>query len=82
MELSNAYDQVLRTLKGKNDEVEYRKVQIKEQMEQLIRQMKRLKQNSDEVEALIYQMLQQTLAMLKQKYEENANILKNDFSEL
>lgn len=44
--------------------------------------MKQLKQNSDDIEVLIYQILQQTLDMLKQKYEINANILKNDFSEL
>ena len=44
--------------------------------------MKKLKQNSDEVEERLYQLLTDTLALLKSKFEEKSNILKNDFSEL
>ena len=44
--------------------------------------MRQLKVNSDEVEERLYALLTETLALLKVKFEEKSNILKNDFSEL
>ncbi|CDW76335.1 b-box zinc finger family protein [Stylonychia lemnae] len=82
MELSTAYDQALRSLKRRNDEVEMKQYLIREQMQQVIEQMKRLKSNSDDVEERLYALLTETLQLLKIKFEEKSNILKNDFSEL
>lgn len=82
MELSIAYEQSLRLLKRKNEEVEKKQYLIKDQMQQVIDQMKKLKQNSDDVEERLYALLTETLALLKIKFEERSNILKNDFSEL
>ncbi len=51
-------------------------------MTQLIVQMKRLKSNSDDIEERLYQLLQETLAMLSRNFEEKSGRLKNDFAEL
>jgi hypothetical protein len=44
--------------------------------------MKRLKSNSDDIEERLYQLLQETLAMLSRNFEEKSGRLKNDFAEL
>eukprot|EP00347_Sterkiella_histriomuscorum_P018935 403343594 len=82
MELSTAYDAALRQLKRKNDEVQQKQQLIREQMQQVIDHMRSLKQNSDDIEERLYQLLQETLSLLKVKFQEKSNILKNDFSEL
>ncbi len=51
-------------------------------MSQLIEQMRRLKSNSDNIEERLYQLLQETLAMLQRNFEQKSGLLKNEFAEL
>ena len=56
-------------MKEANNDADIKKNLLKNQMTQLIEQMRRLKTNSDEIEERLYQLLQETLAMLQRNFE-------------
>ena len=64
LELSKAYEKALKALKKKNETVEERYLLIKEQMQGVVDQMRKLKLNTDEIEERLYQLLHETLALL------------------
>ena len=66
----------------KNNELENKKGTLRQDMQYLIEQMKKLKSNSDEVEERLYKLLTETLALLQRNFEDKSSVLKNDFSEL
>ena len=52
--MQTAYQTALKRLKGGNREAEEKKRGIKEQMQVVLEQMRRLKGNSDEIEEKLY----------------------------
>ena len=48
----------------------------------MIEQMRRLKENSDDIEEKLYKLLAEVLGLLQRNFQEKSGLLKNDFAEL
>ena len=62
--------------------MENKKGNLRQDMQYLIEQMRKLKNNSDEVEERLYKLLTETLNLLQRNFEEKSGALRNDLSEL
>lgn len=67
---------------ARNKDLENKKGTLKQDMQYLIEQMRKLKTNSDEVEERLYKLLTETLNLLQRNFEEKSGALRNDLSEL
>ena len=67
---------------ARNKDLESKKGTLKQDMQYLIEQMRKLKTNSDEVEERLYKLLTETLNLLQRNFEEKSGALRNDLSEL
>jgi len=67
---------------ARNKDLENKKGNLRQDMQYLIEQMRKLKNNSDEVEERLYKLLTETLNLLQRNFEEKSGALRNDLSEL
>lgn len=69
-------------MSARNKDLENKKGNLRQDMQYLIEQMRKLKNNSDEVEERLYKLLTETLNLLQRNFEEKSGALRNDLSEL